>query len=147
MNIHTDRTRRAIENRIKRARASVEKAQRDLREEEIARDEFELRHRPTYPTTEMRLALERALHDVKVGHKPESHLGRAVGGGVSVHGQQGFISVNTGAPWGMSANGYLWRFTEAEVSRIEDHIKAFGMNIVDDWKHEQGHSFVVIVAK
>lgn len=147
MNIHTDRTRRAILNRIKRARADVERAQRNLRDEEIARDEFELRHRPTYPTMEMRLALERAVHDVKVGHKPESHLGRAVGGGVSVHGQQGFISVNHGAPYGMAANGYLWQFTNAEVERIKDHLKAFGVTIVHDWGYAQGHSFTVKVAK
>lgn len=147
MNIYTDRNRRMILARIKRAHDAVDKAQADLREEQIARDEFELRQRPTYPTTEMRLALEVAARDVRHAHKPESHLGRMLGAGVSAHGEQGFISVNHGAPWGMAANGYLWQFTNSEVERIKDHLKAFGMTIVHEWGYAQGHSFTVKVAK
>ncbi|UVG34155.1 hypothetical protein SEA_PAVLO_99 [Microbacterium phage Pavlo] len=133
--------RRTFEYRIRRARAEVDAAKHNLREEQVARDEFELSQRPEFPTTGMRLTLEKAVQDVKDGHDPNSHQGRKIGDGVTSHGKWGYIWVNHGAPYGMAANGYLWRFTPGEADAMREHIKQFGATVVAEWPNENGYTF------
>lgn len=147
MTIHTDRTRRYLESDIRLARAKVEYARQELRSREIARDEFELRHRPTYPTTEIRLALERAVEAVKSREVPKTHMGRELGAGVFAQGEWAHIYVKHLAPHGRASNGYLWNFTEPEIQRMREHIQAFGVKLDTDYSYEQGHAFVVAVAR
>lgn len=146
MTISTDRNRRYLESAIRLARRRVEEARESLRAAEVARDEFELRHRPSYPETDMRLALEVAARDVKSAFVPASHLGRRIGHGVTVNGIQGLIIVDPGAPWGAAANGKLWKFTPNEIRLIREHIEAQGLRVKDAWTHE-GVSFRVEVAR
>lgn len=147
MTITTDRNRKYLERCIRNAREDFDKARDSLRSAEIARDEFELRQRPSYPTTGMRLAIERAVEEVKHGRDPGSSQSVQLGAGVSAHGAWGFIWINHGAPYGMASNGYLWTFTPAEVQRTIEHIEAFGLTVTRNWTHERGHSFQVEVAK
>lgn len=139
--------RRTFEWRIRSARAAVDAAKHNLHEEESARDEFELSQRPDFPTTEMRLALESAVLDVKDAHEPKTHQGRQLGGGVTAHGKWGYIWVDHGAPYGLAANGYLWKFTPKEVDAMRAHLKQFGATVVTDWPNEKGHTFQLEVGR
>lgn len=143
MTITTDRTRKYLERCICNTREDVEKARASLRAAEIARDEFELRHRPMYPTTEIRLALERAVEAVKSREVPKTHMGRELGAGVFVHGEWAHIYVKHLAPYGRASNGYLWNFTEPEIQLMREHIEAFGVKLDTDWRNDRGHTFVV----
>ena len=146
MNVCIERTRRYMKSDINLAQARVDRAGRDLRELQVALDNFERRHRPAFPTTEQRLSLEQAVEYVKAKHKPKSHLGESIKGILDVHGEQGFISLNSAAPHARASNGRLWNFTEAEIQRVRDHLKAFGATIVTDWSHEKGHAFQLEVS-
>lgn len=137
--------RRNFEWRLRTARAAVDAAKHNLHEEESARDEFELSQRPEFPTAEMLIALEVAVLDVKEGHEPKTSQGRQLAGGVSVHGKWGYIWVDHGAPYGLAANGYLWKFTPKEIQAMRDHLKQFGARIKYDWPHEKGYTFEIAV--
>ncbi|AWY05672.1 hypothetical protein SEA_OLINDD_102 [Microbacterium phage OlinDD] len=147
MSARIERNRRYLNREIQNARDTVDAARARLRDAEIALDEFELRQRPTYPTTEIRLALERAVEAVKAREVPKSHMGRQLGAGVTVHGEWAHIYVAHLAPYGRAANGYLWNFTEPEVQRMREHIEAFGVKLDTDWAYAQGHTFVIALAK
>lgn len=147
MTIRVERNRRYLEREMRNAREGVTAAQEKLRDAEIARDEFELRQRPTYPTTEIRLALERAVEAVKAREVPKTHMGRRLGAGVTVHGEWAHIYVKHLAPYGRAANGYLWNFTEPEIQRMREHIESFGVKLDTDWTYDQGHAFVIALAK
>lgn len=147
MNARIERNRRYMESDIRLAQGKLDAAREELRGRQIARDEFELRNRPTYPTTEIRLALERAVKAVKAREVPKSHMGRDLGSGVSVHGEWAHIFVAHLAPYGRAANGYLWNFTEPEVQRMREHIESFGVKLDTDWTYAQGHTFVIALAK
>lgn len=139
--------RRAFKRRIDRARAAVDAAKHNLHEEESARDEFELSQRPEFPTTEMRIALEAAVLDVKDAHDPKTNQGRQLAGGVSVHGKWGYIWIDHGAPYGLAANGYLWKFTPKEIEAMRAHLKSFGATVVTDWPNEKGYTFQLEVGR
>jgi hypothetical protein len=140
--VSTSVRRANLSRTIYAARENVEHAKQALREAEIAIDDFERENRPSYPTTEMRLALEKAAEDVKDNHRPSSHLGRKISDSVSAHGDQGFIWVDAQSPYGQSANGRLWNFTAAEVDEIRAHLESLGLVITEHWTHERGHSFI-----
>ena len=142
-----ERNRAYLNRCIRNAREDADRARDSLRSAQLARDEFELRQRPTYPTTELRLGLEAALLDVVDAHDPGSNQGRQLGGGVSVHGRWGYIWVNAQAPYGEASNGRLWNFTDGEVQEMIEHIERHGGNVTQQWQHESGHTFVVRVAK
>ena len=142
-----ERNRAYLNRCIRNAREDADKARDSLRSAQLARDEFELRQRPTYPTTELRLGLEAALLDVLDAHDPGSNQGRQLGGGVSVHGRWGYIWVNAQAPYGEAANGRLWNFTAGEVDEMISHIQQHGGKVLTHWVTEMGHSFEVEVAK
>lgn len=143
MRIMIERTRSYLERCVRYAREGVNEAQATLRAAQLNRDEFELQQRPTYPTTEIRMALERAVEAVKAGEVPKSHMGRQVDAGVSVHGEWAHIYVNHLAPYGLAANRYLWNFTEPEVQLMREHIESCGVKLDTDWSYVQGHTFVV----
>lgn len=143
MTIMVDRTRSYLERCVTHARQGVEEAQATLRAAQLNRDEFELQQRAIYPTKEIRMALERAVEAVKAGEVPKSHVGRQVGAGVTVHGEWAHIYVKHLAPYGLTANGYLWNFTEPEVQLMREHIESFGVKLDTDWSYIQGHAFVV----
>lgn len=143
MSVSIERNRRYLERCIRNAREDFSEARDSLRAAEIARDEFELRQRPTYPTTEIRLALERAVKAVKDREVPRTHMGRELGAGVYVHGEWAHIYVKHLSPYGRAANGYLWNFTEPEIQRMREHIEAFGVKLGNDYSYAEGHTFVV----
>lgn len=138
--------RRTFDWRLRTARAAVDAAQHNLHEEQVARDEFELSQRPNFPTREMLLGIEDALVDIRHRTEPETHQGRTMRGGVSVHGTWGYIWIDHGAPYGMGANGYLWKFTPKEVDAMRDHLQKFGATIKTEWAYEKGYTFELEVA-
>lgn len=142
-----DRNRAYLNGCIRHAREEAERARASLRAAQLNRDEFELRQRPTYPTTEIRLALEAALEDVRNGHDPGTSQGRRFGSGVTAHGSWRYIWVDARAPHGEASNGRLWNFTEGEVDEMIAHIQQFGGRVLKHWKTEMGHAFQVEVAK
>lgn len=142
-----DRNRAYLNRCIRNAREEADKARDSLRAAQLNRDEFELRQRPIYPTTEIRLALEAALEDIKDKRDPGTSQGRRFGSGVTAHGSWGYIWVNARAPYGEASNGRLWNLTASEVDEMIAHIQQFGGNVTKEWQTEMGHSFVVEVAK
>lgn len=139
--------RRTLAHRIRLAREEVENARHALREEQLARDEFELRLRPSFPTAEMRLGIEDAVLAIKRGEEPKSSQGTKMRSGVAVHGTWGYVWVEHGAPYGQASNGYLWHFTEPEIQRMREQIESLGVKLDTDWNYAKGHTFVIALAK
>lgn len=143
MTDRVERNRRYLNRLISRALADEEKAREALRNARIARDEFEMKQRPEYPTPEILAAVEVAVGMVERGQRPEKHGGDQVEPGVTVYGDAGYIDIRHLSPYGLAANGYLWNFTGPEIQRIRDHIESLGLKVQTDWPHERGHTFVV----
>lgn len=141
--ISVQRQRQFFKANLRRARQRVEEAREELRQTQVAFDEFELRNRPTFPTQAMLKGIEHAATSIRVGEKPTSHPGDKFDGGVSVIGNRRFIILDAQAPHSALGTRKLWNFQPAELEAIRAKLGQEGFLVESEWDHSGGHTFTV----
>lgn len=116
-------------------------------------DDINIDERPEFPTHAQIYGIHAAAQAIKDQIKPSSHHGDPVGPEsdqyvVCVDGERGFISVRHGSPYSRRrTGGKLWDFTDTEVAVLHERIRAEGLVVVSDWRHDSGISVIAAVKR